>query len=94
PRDFSEGTAQLIDEEVRRLLREADERAYELLRGHRDKLERIVEALLQKEELTREELEELLRDTPYSAYQQAHPDGQIIAVPSHKFDHASVEPTN
>lgn len=80
PRDFSEGTAQLIDEEVRRLLREADERAYELLRGHRDKLERIVEALLQKEELTREELEELLRDTPYSAYQQAHPDGQLNAT--------------
>ncbi len=31
PRDFSEGTAQIIDEEVQRLLREADQRAYDLL---------------------------------------------------------------
>ena len=27
PRDFSEGTAQIIDEEVQKLLREADEQA-------------------------------------------------------------------
>jgi cell division protease FtsH len=82
PRDFSEGTAQLIDEEVRRLLREADERAFELLRQHRDKLDRIAEALLQKEELTREELEDILRDTPYSIYQQAGSDGQLSATQS------------
>jgi cell division protease FtsH len=31
PRDFSEGTAHIIDEEVQRLLREADQRAYDLL---------------------------------------------------------------
>ncbi len=79
PRDFSEGTAQLIDEEVRRLLREADERAYQLLRAHRDKLDRLVEALLQKEELSREELESLLHDAPYSIYQQPSGDGQLIA---------------
>ncbi|MDW7994266.1 MAG: ATP-dependent zinc metalloprotease FtsH [Gemmatales bacterium] len=80
PRDFSEGTAQLIDEEVRRLLREADERAYELLSNHRDKLDRIVEALLQKEELTRDELEELLRDTPYSSWQAPTSDGQLTSA--------------
>lgn len=79
PRDFSEGTAQLIDEEVRRLLCEADDRAYQLLQAHRDKLDRIVEALLQKEELTREELESLLRDAPYSIYQQPGSDGQLAA---------------
>ncbi len=60
PRDFSEGTAQIIDEEVQRLLREADERAYELLQAHRPEMERLVEALLQKEELIKEEIEELL----------------------------------
>jgi cell division protease FtsH len=79
PRDFSEGTAQLIDEEVRRLLREADERAYQLLRAHREKLDRLVEALLQKEELSREELESLLHDAPYSIYQRPSGDGQLTA---------------
>jgi cell division protease FtsH len=62
PRDFSEGTGTVIDEEVRRILREADEQAFELLRTHRDKMERLVEALLQREELLREEIDELLRD--------------------------------
>src|SRR5207244_9765150 len=39
-RDFSEGSAEIIDEEVQRLLREADQRAYELLEQHRTDLER------------------------------------------------------
>src|SRR5262249_21511704 len=55
PRDFSEGTAQVIDEEVQRILREADERAYDLLSAHRAGLDRLVDGLLQKEELLREE---------------------------------------
>jgi len=61
PRDFSEGTAQLIDEEVRRLLQEADERALRHLQEHRHELDRLVEALLQREELSREEIDQLLR---------------------------------
>jgi cell division protease FtsH len=60
PRDFSEETASTIDEEVQRLLREADQRAYELLETHRGDLDRLVEALLQKEELQREEIDEIL----------------------------------
>ncbi len=63
PRDFSEGTAKIIDEEVQRLLREADERAFELLKGNRDKMERLVEALLAREELLRDEVEQLLKET-------------------------------
>jgi cell division protease FtsH len=60
PRDFSEGTAQVIDEEVQRILREAEDRAYELLQTHRPELDRLVEALLQKEELYKEEIEAIL----------------------------------
>jgi cell division protease FtsH len=60
PRDFSEGTAQLIDEEVRRLLREAEERARHHLETHRRELDMLVEALVQREELTREEIDQLL----------------------------------
>ena len=49
---------------MQRLLREADEHAYELLEAHRDKMERLVEALLQREELLREEIEEILQRSP------------------------------
>jgi cell division protease FtsH len=59
-RDFSEGTAAIIDEEVQRILRESDERAYKLLEDNRPKLEALVEALLQKEELLKEEIDQVL----------------------------------
>jgi cell division protease FtsH len=59
PRDFSETTAAVIDEEVQRILREADQRAYELLESHHAELDRLVEVLLQREEVYREELEEV-----------------------------------
>ncbi len=60
PRDFSEYTARLIDEEVQRILREADQRALHMLSEHRALLDRLAEALLEHEELTREEIEQLL----------------------------------
>src|SRR5262249_3434265 len=63
-RDFSEITGAVIDEEVQRILRDADERAYHLLESNRDKMERLVEALLQREELVREEIDQILRDDP------------------------------
>ena len=55
-------TAAVIDEEVQKLLREADEHAYELLKANRDKVERIVDALMQREELLRDEIEAILNE--------------------------------
>jgi len=63
PRDFGEGTAQIIDEEVQKLLREADEHAFELLSRNRPKMDALVEALLQREELLREEIDQILRES-------------------------------
>ena len=62
PRDFSEGTAEVIDEEVQKLLREADDRAFDLLAGHRAQLDKLADALLQREELQREEIDQLLKE--------------------------------
>ncbi|GAC1468146.1 MAG: ATP-dependent zinc metalloprotease FtsH [Isosphaeraceae bacterium] len=59
-RDHSEHTAQIIDEEVARILREADERAYHLLEDHREELERLTDALIEREVLTVAEIEELI----------------------------------
>jgi cell division protease FtsH len=63
PKDFSDGTAQVIDDEVQKLLREAEQRATEILETHRDDMERLVEALLQKEELLFDDIEQILGRT-------------------------------
>jgi cell division protease FtsH len=61
-RDFSEHSASIIDEEVQKLLREADDQAQRMLEENRDKLDLLVEALLQKEELFKEEIDQILRE--------------------------------
>jgi len=48
-RDYAEATQALIDEEVARLLKEADERAEAILKGHRDVLDRLTELLIERE---------------------------------------------
>jgi cell division protease FtsH len=63
-RDHSEHTAQLIDEEVARILREADDRALRILEEHRDELERVTEALIEREVLTVAEIEEMVGPRP------------------------------
>src|SRR5438477_8089744 len=64
PRDFSEETAATIDEEVKKLLLQADEQAYRLLEANRDKLDRLVEELVIKEELQKEEIDAILGKKP------------------------------
>ena len=59
-RDHSEHTAQVIDEEVARILREADEHAFRLLEAHRDELEKLTEALIEREVLTLAEIQDLI----------------------------------
>ncbi|TWU03949.1 ATP-dependent zinc metalloprotease FtsH [Neorhodopirellula pilleata] len=59
-RQFSEHTQELIDEEVARILLEADQKAEQLLREHRGQLETITRALLEREELNEVELTELI----------------------------------
>ncbi|MFQ3592181.1 MAG: ATP-dependent zinc metalloprotease FtsH, partial [Gemmataceae bacterium] len=58
-RDFGEATADLIDTEVRNILREADQNAYNLLEQNRHLMDKLVDALMEKEELLREEIEVL-----------------------------------
>jgi cell division protease FtsH len=60
PRDFSEHTARIIDEEVSRILHEADERARNMLADNRHDLDRLAEALVKREVLTPPEIEAIL----------------------------------
>jgi cell division protease FtsH len=60
-RDYSEMTAQEIDEEVKRIVEEAEKKAVHLLSGNLDKLHLLAEALLEKEILDGEEIDKILR---------------------------------
>lgn len=60
PRRFSEHTARIIDEEVVRILREAFERAEQMLTKHRAKLDTLAAALVEAETLDLDEITELI----------------------------------
>ena len=55
-RQYSEATQRVIDEEVERLLKEAEVRATEVLRDHRAQLDELVTLLLEKETVDGEEV--------------------------------------
>lgn len=55
-REYSEETARVIDAEVQRFLHMADRRAIEVLTQHRDKLDAMTNALIEKETLDQDEI--------------------------------------
>ncbi len=61
---YSDDTAQLIDDEARRLVREADELARSVLARERTTLDRVAEALLERETLTLEDVIEIAGPVP------------------------------
>ena len=63
-REVSERTAELVDTELKRLLGEAYERARVILTEHRDQLDRLAAALLERETLDREEVDLVMAGRP------------------------------
>ncbi|MEO6067978.1 MAG: ATP-dependent zinc metalloprotease FtsH [Gemmatimonadales bacterium] len=63
-REVSEHTAKMVDEEVKRLLDEAHARARVVITDHRDVLDRIALALLERETLNTEDVALLLAGKP------------------------------
>jgi cell division protease FtsH len=59
-RDYSESTAELIDEEVRRIIEEAHERCRTVISEHRDKLDQLASTLAVDETLEGDNLARLL----------------------------------
>ena len=66
-RGVSEHTAEKVDIEIRRILREAHDQAREIVREHRDLLDRIAEALLDRETLAAPEIQALDEGKPLPA---------------------------
>ncbi|XP_002741203.2 mitochondrial inner membrane m-AAA protease component AFG3L2 [Saccoglossus kowalevskii] len=70
---YSEQTAQLIDNEVRSIIRSAYDRTVSLLQNHRENIEKVAQRLLNKEVLSKEDMVELLGERPFaekSTYEQ------------------------
>jgi cell division protease FtsH len=65
-RNYSERTAEQIDEDVRRIMDEGYERVKMILTNRRAELERLAGALIAKETLTREEINQLLAQSSQS----------------------------
>ncbi|EGV30802.1 ATP-dependent metalloprotease FtsH [Thiorhodococcus drewsii AZ1] len=64
--DFSDATARLIDEEIRQLVEDIEGRARRLMEEHRDRLERLAEAVLEDESLDRSAIDAILGEPPRS----------------------------
>lgn len=62
---FSEATAQLIDEEVREIVTKAYNRTLGIINERRQEVEKLALRLLEKEQLEREDMVELLGDRPF-----------------------------
>lgn len=59
-KDYSEKTAQMIDEEVKEIIDRAYKKAWELLNENKVKLDKLANKLLEKEILDRREIEEIV----------------------------------
>ncbi len=63
-REISERTAQMVDDEVKRLVDEAYARATAIIADNRELLDRIADALLERETIDRDDLDRLVRNVP------------------------------
>lgn len=63
-KNFSERTAQLIDEEVKKIILRNYNRAKNLIEENKDKLQAIAQTLLEREVLSSEEIERLIQGKP------------------------------
>ncbi|MGB8224562.1 MAG: ATP-dependent zinc metalloprotease FtsH, partial [Polyangiales bacterium] len=75
-KDYSEETAKEIDDEVRRIISTQYDRAKVVIEGHREQLDSIAAALLERETLGREEIEAIMSGNDL-------PPPVIVSVPTY-----------
>lgn len=72
-RNYSEDVARMIDEEVKSIVDRCHQRASEILTQHRDKLDAVVQALLERETLNREEFLAIMEGKELPAFEISKP---------------------
>jgi len=77
---YSEETARIIDTEVSKIIEGQYERAQELLRANRDKLDLLAQKLLEKEVIFREDLVEVFGERIYEEDENMEPIGNATSA--------------
>ncbi|TCD54054.1 ATP-dependent metallopeptidase FtsH/Yme1/Tma family protein [Alloscardovia theropitheci] len=84
PRKYSDRTAEIIDDEVLKLVETAHEEAYEIVMNNRDVLDELVRQLLEKETLDAKELAEIfapLKKAPERSQWLSAPNRKVSTIP-------------
>lgn len=81
-KDYSEQTAQEIDNEVKRIIDEAYRKAKDVIDTQRDKLELIANALLEFETLDGAQVEEIVRTGKFNPPQKPSDPGPMMGAPA------------
>jgi cell division protease FtsH len=63
PKRYSEDMAWLMDQEIRRLITEAESKAEEILKSNRNALDNLAEALIKEEVLERDDVERIIKES-------------------------------
>ncbi len=90
---YSERTAEMIDDEVRKLIDEAYQRTKNLLTEKKADVEKLAKALLEKEVLFQSDVETLIGKRPFETKKLLDENGAEIPHNAHPADEISVEPT-
>ena len=91
-RDVSEHTSQLVDQEIKHFLDEAQDRARGLIEHNRELLERIAQALLDRETLGREEIQLIADGKELPPLEVPEPEPLAAAAGSAARTRVGVEP--
>lgn len=77
---YSEKTAQIIDEEVSKLIESAYKRTKLLLSEHKEQLDHLAKVLLEKEVIFKEDLEAIFGKRPFEREEAEHPSLKADAI--------------
>jgi len=91
---YSNKTAELIDEEVKKLSDLCYERAKRLLEENKDKLTRLAERLMEREVIFREDVEEILGVRPFDDDERAKEVSEAVRSTMQPQHTPSEQPTN
>ncbi len=81
-RDFSEATANVIDDEVRKIVASCMKRAEKILADNIDKLHNLANVLLEREILDGEEIDKVLRGETLPPLERKNGNGEVVTAPS------------
>jgi cell division protease FtsH len=83
-RDFSEDTANVIDDEVKKIVSSCMKRAEKILSENIDKLHRLANALLEREILDGDEIDKIIRGETLPPIERKNGNGQTVSGPEVK----------